>query len=53
MDGAWNEIAQLCETQNVPVTVTNDFKMNDLKGDTYYRIEVRVSIQTTSKILLK
>lgn len=44
MDGAWNEIARLCETQNVPVTVTNDFKMNNLNGDTYYRIEVRVSI---------
>ncbi|KAG4069565.1 hypothetical protein HA402_006931 [Bradysia odoriphaga] len=41
VDGAWNEIAQLCVTQDVPKTVTNDFKMSGLSGDTYYRIEVR------------
>lgn len=41
MDGAWNEIEHMCVTQNVPITDTTNFKMSSLKGDTYYRIELK------------
>lgn len=41
VDGAWNEINQLCETKNAPPSQTVGFKMTDLRGDTYYRIQIR------------
>lgn len=41
MDGAWNEINQLCETRNAPPSETVGFKMTDLRGDTYYRIQIK------------
>lgn len=31
----------MCQTQNAPVSETIGFRMNDLRGDTYYRIQIR------------
>lgn len=39
VDGAWNEIGKLCETKTAPISDTG-LRMSDLRGDTYYRIEV-------------
>ncbi|XP_031621318.1 fasciclin-2 isoform X3 [Contarinia nasturtii] len=41
VDGALNEINQLCETKNAPPSETVGFKMTELRGDTYYRIQIR------------
>lgn len=38
VDGAWTEVGSHCETKTAPVS--DGFKMTDLKGNTYYRIEV-------------
>lgn len=39
MDGAWTEISKLCEIKTAPISDTG-LRMADLRGDTYYRIEV-------------
>lgn len=41
VDGVWNEINKLCESRNAPITETSGFKMTNLRGDTYYRIQIR------------
>lgn len=41
MDGVWSELGGMCETKQAPTTDTIGFKMTNLRGDTYYRIEVR------------
>lgn len=40
-NGVWNEIHQLCDTKNAPPSETVGFKMIELRGDTYYRIQIR------------
>lgn len=40
-NGIWNEIHQMCDTKNAPPSETVGFKMTDLRGDTYYRIQIR------------
>lgn len=41
IDGVWNEVNKLCETRNAPTTETTSFKMTNLRGDTYYQIQIR------------
>lgn len=41
IDGVWNEVNKLCETRNAPPTETTSFKMTNLRGDTYYQIQIR------------
>lgn len=41
MDGVWNEVNKLCETRNAATTETTSFKMTNLRGDTYYQIQIR------------
>lgn len=41
IDGSWNEINDLCVTKNAKTSETSGFQLNNLKGDTYYRIQIR------------